>query len=115
MVNGELKSAPRFRSLTPSFTIHHSSFTILARRFIIALAVTMAVSPAHAGDVSKGRVVFTLAAGCNCHTPEHGPVGAGGTEVATPFGKFYGPNITPDVDTGIGARTAEDIAPAIPY
>jgi mono/diheme cytochrome c family protein len=66
-----------------------------------------------AGDPHKGKVVFTLAAGCGCHTPKDGPVGAGGGEVATPFGKFYGSNITPDQETGIGAWSDAEIDAAI--
>jgi mono/diheme cytochrome c family protein len=39
-----------------------------------------------------------------CHTDSehHGRPYAGGREIATPFGTFYSPNITPDPDTGIG-------------
>lgn len=42
-----------------------------------------------------------------------GPVGAGGRELPTPFGTFYGTNITPDRETGIGAWTDEQIIAAI--
>jgi mono/diheme cytochrome c family protein len=66
-----------------------------------------------AGDVERGRVVFALAAGCGCHTAAEGPVGAGGGEVPTPFGTFYGSNITPDVETGIGSWTDDEIRAAI--
>ena len=57
--------------------------------------------------------MFALGAGCGCHTPKDGPVGAGGGEVPTPFGKFYGPNITPDAETGIGAWSDAEIDAAI--
>jgi mono/diheme cytochrome c family protein len=66
-----------------------------------------------AGDPAHGKVLFALAAGCNCHTPEHGPVNAGGGAVPTPFGTFYGPNITPDPDTGIGRWSDAEIDAAI--
>lgn len=65
------------------------------------------------GDPNRGRSLFALAGGCGCHTPDDGPVGAGGGEVPTPFGKFYGTNITPDVETGIGAWSDEEIIAAI--
>jgi mono/diheme cytochrome c family protein len=83
-----------------------------------------------AGNPERGKVVFALAAGCGCHTAEKGPVGAGGGEVPTPFGKFFGTNITPDPETGIGlwsdaeidaairrgiSRTRGVEAPAMPY
>jgi mono/diheme cytochrome c family protein len=66
-----------------------------------------------AGDAEHGKVLFALAAGCGCHTSKEGPVGAGGGEVPTPFGTFYGSNITPDRDTGIGAWTDAEIAAAM--
>lgn len=66
-----------------------------------------------AGNPERGKVVFALAAGCSCHTPKDGPVGAGGGEVPTPFGKFFGTNITPDADTGIGTWSDAEIAAAI--
>ncbi len=70
--------------------------------------------PAHAsGDAARGKVVFALAAGCGCHTGPDGPVGAGGGKVATPFGTFYGSNITPDRDTGIGAWSDDEVRAAI--
>ncbi len=65
------------------------------------------------GDAERGRTLFALAGGCGCHTAKDGPVGAGGGEVPTPFGKFYGTNITPDVETGIGTWSDEEIIAAI--
>ena len=57
-----------------------------------------------------------MAGGCGCHTSDDGPVGAGGREIKTPFGVFYGTNITPDPDTGIGSgatrRSSPRFAPA---
>lgn len=40
-------------------------------------------------------------------------MGAGGGEVPTPFGTFYGTNITPDSETGIGRWTDTEIDAAI--
>jgi mono/diheme cytochrome c family protein len=65
------------------------------------------------GDPERGREVFALAGGCGCHTPDKGPVGAGGVEIKTPFGTFYSSNVTPDPDTGIGAWSDLEIARAI--
>src|SRR3546814_1960200 len=64
-----------------------------------------------AGEVERGRYVFQAAGCLGCHTDEKGggaPL-AGGRALTTPFGTFYTPNITPDPETGIGARrrTAE--------
>lgn len=66
-----------------------------------------------AGDAVRGKAVFALGAGCSCHTMAEGPVGAGGGKIATPFGTFYGTNITPDEETGIGAWTDAEIEAAI--
>jgi mono/diheme cytochrome c family protein len=65
------------------------------------------------GDPARGEQVFALAGGCGCHTPEKGPVGAGGVEIETPFGLFYSTNVTSDPTYGIGAWTDEEIARAI--
>ncbi|MBV9686659.1 MAG: cytochrome c [Alphaproteobacteria bacterium] len=77
---------------------------------IAALALLPALSiPAAADPVPQGAYL-TNAAGCeDCHTDrEHGgqPYG-GGRALATPFGTFYSPNITPDSETGIG-RWSDD-------
>lgn len=40
-------------------------------------------------------------------------MGAGGGEIATPFGTFYGTNITPDDKTGIGAWSDAEIDAAL--
>jgi hypothetical protein len=37
----------------------------------------------------------------------------GGVELASPFGKFYGTNITPDKDHGIGKWSADDFYKAL--
>jgi mono/diheme cytochrome c family protein len=43
-----------------------------------------------------------------CHTAPGGRPYAGGAAIPTNFGTFYGPNITPDPATGIGAWTEDD-------
>jgi mono/diheme cytochrome c family protein len=82
----------------------------------IGIASVLAIAPGTAlaaGDPARGAVIFALAGGCGCHTPEGGPVGAGGRVLPTPFGTFYGTNITSDRDTGIGAWSDEEIIAAI--
>jgi mono/diheme cytochrome c family protein len=55
--------------------------------------------------VSRGEYL-TRAGGCfSCHTAPGGEPMAGGRALATPFGTFYSPNLTPDVETGIGGWT----------
>jgi len=85
----------------------------VATALLNGLLVTVIGHPVFAGSADRGKVLFALAAGCGCHTPKDGPIGAGGDEIPTPFGKFYGPNITPDLETGIGRWTDDHVAAAI--
>ncbi len=65
--------------------------------------------------VKQGEYVFH-AAGCyGCHTDEKhaGKPLAGGRALATPFGIFYAPNITPDAQTGIGRWREQDFIRAL--
>ncbi|MFD4835966.1 c-type cytochrome [Achromobacter sp. NPDC058515] len=63
--------------------------------------------------VERGRYL-ALAGNCMaCHTSRGGKALAGGTPIPTPFGTVYGPNITPDDKTGIGAWTADDFWQAL--
>jgi len=67
------------------------------------------------GDATRGEYVFH-AAGCyGCHTDvkNKGRPLAGGRALVTPFGTFYGPNITPDPQHGIGAWSFADFARAV--
>ena len=80
---------------------------------VLALLVSVAEVALASGDPARGRVVFALAGGCGCHTTKAGPIGAGGSEIATPFGKFFGTNITSDRDNGLGAWSDAEIDQAI--
>jgi len=68
------------------------------------------------GDPQVGRLVF-LAASCgSCHaTPgQANPLLlGGGMALASPFGVFRPPNISPDVKDGIGSWSAADLANAL--
>lgn len=71
--------------------------------FFAVLAVL--VLNAHAQGDAKRGAYLAKAAGCEgCHTEKKdGAVPyAGGRELKTPFGTFYGPNITPHPDAGVG-------------
>ncbi len=48
-----------------------------------------------------------------CHTARGGAPFAGGEAIPTPFGKIFGPNITPDAETGIGGWSADDFWQAL--
>ncbi|MCD0503104.1 c-type cytochrome [Bordetella petrii] len=58
--------------------------------------------------VEQGRYLARLGNCMACHTTQGGQPYAGGTPIPTPFGTLYGPNITPDPQTGIGAWSADD-------
>src|ERR1700730_18442737 len=73
----------------------------------LALTLLTAASPAAADEDASGRGEYLVrAGGCfSCHTSAGGQPLTGGRALATPFGTFYSPNITPDPDTGIGRWT----------
>lgn len=63
--------------------------------------------------VERGKYVATAADCGSCHTAPGGKPFAGGDVLKTPFGNFYGPNITQDKDHGIGTWTEQDFARAL--
>jgi len=57
---------------------------------------------------------LALAGDCvSCHTAPGGKPYAGGLKMKTPFGFLLSPNITPDMETGIGSWTKDDFARAL--
>jgi mono/diheme cytochrome c family protein len=73
----------------------------------LALMLLTRAIPAAADEdaVTRGEYLVR-AGGCfSCHTAAGGQKLAGGRALATPFGTFYSPNITPDPETGIGRWT----------
>lgn len=83
-------------------------------------ACTRAQSGGHGGRqdfavIQQGRYLVTLADCTACHsdpTRTDSPFG-GGHAVPTPFGKLLAPNITPDLQTGIGNWTAQQFDDAV--
>ena len=67
------------------------------------------------GDAKRGEYL-AAAGGCiGCHTEtRQGAVPyAGGRALKTPFGTFYGPNITPDTQAGLGRWSLADFMGAM--
>ena len=67
------------------------------------------------GDAKRGEYL-SKAGGCvGCHTETRKDAQpfAGGRALKTPFGTFYGPNITPDPKAGIGAWSEADFIRAM--
>lgn len=96
----------------------------MERRWAIGLAAAVLALPAASGWagesegrkalVDRGRYVFATAGGCACHTPPGAPgFNAGGQKFEGSFGVVYSRNITPDLDTGIGRWTLEQVVNAI--
>jgi mono/diheme cytochrome c family protein len=75
--------------------------------------------------IARGEAIAHGAGHCvNCHTPSDDdkaiaagamPPFTGGREFDLPFGKVYTPNLTPDVETGIGRRTDAELARVLRY
>ncbi|TBW34615.1 c-type cytochrome [Siculibacillus lacustris] len=69
-------------------------------------------------DLANGAYLFDAAGCASCHAapkaegPERFKLG-GGRRLATPFGTFHVPNISPDRRTGIGTWTVAEIVDAI--
>jgi nicotinate dehydrogenase subunit B len=84
-----------------------------------------------AATIARGQQLAALGDCAVCHTELNGgAINAGGRALETPFGKIYSTNITPDVETGIGAwsypaferamregihRDGRQLYPAFPY
>ena len=79
-------------------------------RLTAALAATvlalggLAARAADTALAARGAYLAAAAGCADCHTdrPHGGRLYAGGRALTTPFGTFYAPNITPDLETGIG-------------
>jgi mono/diheme cytochrome c family protein len=95
----------------------------MRRLLALVLALAGALPAAAADDpVTRGKYLVTLGGCTDCHTPGSffGKPDLtrflGGSEVGfdmPQLGVFYGPNLTPDKETGIGAWSAEEIVTAI--
>jgi nicotinate dehydrogenase subunit B len=83
-----------------------------------------------AATIARGRQLAALGDCAVCHTQANGAINAGGRAIETPFGTIYSTNITPDVETGLGAwsypaferamregihRDGKHLYPAFPY
>lgn len=92
-------------------TLGRAAFVLLA-----ALAVnTPLPSGADEAQLRRGAYLFDAAGCLGCHTDSRnkGARLAGGRALKTPFGTFYGPNITPDPEQGLGNWTKEDFRRAL--
>ena len=85
-------------------------------RLLLGLVLGTALGGALAqGDAKRGEYL-AKAGGCiGCHTEEKkdAVAFAGGRALKSPFGTFYGPNITPHPEAGIGRWTEADFVHAM--
>ena len=91
------------------------SFCDFAAAALIALAFFAATPAAAQGDAKRGQYLATVAGCVGCHTisGKDAIAYAGGRALKTPFGTFYGPNITPDRSAGIGTWSEADFIRAM--
>jgi mono/diheme cytochrome c family protein len=68
-----------------------------------------------ADAAKRGEYLFNAGGCLGCHTDSknNGARLAGGRALGTPFGTFYGPNITPDMQYGIGRWTEAEFIRAM--
>lgn len=78
-------------------------------------ATKKAATPEAQKQIERGEYLAKMGDCIACHTNVKAgtPSFAGGLPLATPFGTFYSPNITPDKKTGIGNWTEEDFIRAL--
>ena len=61
-----------------------------------------------AAQIARGKYLAQAGDCIACHTVPSAKIFSGNRAMPTPFGTLYSPNITPDVETGIGKWTAND-------
>jgi len=90
---------------------------IAARTVLFILLLSFMIFPleTNANEIERGKYIFDLAGCVGCHTDKksNGPILGGGRKFETEFGTFYSPNITPDMNSGIGKWTFTDFARAM--
>jgi mono/diheme cytochrome c family protein len=81
----------------------------------ILLALCLPALALADGDAKRGQYLVDAGGCLGCHTPtDKGATPfAGGRALKTPFGTFYGPNITPDPEHGIGKWSEADFIRAM--
>jgi nicotinate dehydrogenase subunit B len=108
--------APARESWSP-FTKRRGIFAGIAALFAATIGIGAAVLPWRAiapitrpdasvfsaETIARGAELAALGNCAVCHTSATGAINAGGRALETPFGIIYSTNITPDVETGIGA------------
>ena len=90
------------------------AFMGAAASFMIALTSLAGQSPFLGPNqtldetIKRGEYLAYAGDCIACHTKHDGAPFAGGLPMVTPFGTLYSPNITPDIQNGIGNWSADD-------
>jgi mono/diheme cytochrome c family protein len=109
------------RTLGAALAAGAGRYLIAAVSALATLGATAALSSAAAQGASaaptaalvkRGEYVSRAGDCVGCHS-QPGAFYGGGAALETPFGKIYGPNITPDRATGIGAWSRSDFERAL--
>jgi mono/diheme cytochrome c family protein len=117
----------------------HPRLAVLCATFVLTAASAAStidpVAPASRASfdpaaIRRGAELAAIGNCTGCHTARDGKPYAGGVALATPFGTIYSTNVTPDLQTGIGAwspaafvramregvaRDGRRLYPAFPY
>jgi mono/diheme cytochrome c family protein len=96
-----------------SILIVAGGYVVWAWRSAIPGTAAPARATLDAAQLRKGSELAAIGNCAQCHTAPQGKPYAGGRAVPTPFGMIWGPNITPDPETGIGLYSKEAFLRAV--
>ncbi|MBL8338179.1 MAG: cytochrome c, partial [Rhodoferax sp.] len=74
----------------------------------VATEAAVPPAPVSAQQIERGAYLARAGNCAGCHTRRGGAPYAGGRAIDTPFGTVHAGNLTPDVQTGLGAWSAAD-------
>jgi mono/diheme cytochrome c family protein len=98
-----------------ALTAHRVRRRVVVHGLAAALLYAACSLASAQGDAHKGEYLAKAGgcAGCHTDTAEGSPAYAGGRVLDTPFGRFFGPNITPHPQAGIGQWSEHDFVRAM--
>lgn len=88
---------------------------ILACVVLCSAVASAAASEPSPDTIAKGKALVEAGDCASCHTADPARPFAGGKRIDTPFGAIYAPNLTPDLDTGLGSWSDADFTRALRY
>jgi mono/diheme cytochrome c family protein len=85
----------------------------IAALWLAGASLARASDPQEFTEIERGRYLAIMSDCASCHTVPGGKPFAGGRAIETPFGNIVAPNITPDLETGIGAWSEQAFDDAV--